>query len=99
VAKLTDMGNKLMKLGKPDTKAAHELREFSSAVQTIHSDFVMISAKYKILSFFELKGYPAIGLVENPVFRSSSKALIIRLRLWTSGRHLWMLTTKHRKLD
>ncbi len=71
MAKLADMGNKLMtvmKLGKPDTKAAHELREFSSAVQTIHSDFVMISAKYKILSFFELKGYPAIGLVENPVF-------------------------------
>ncbi|OJD27088.1 hypothetical protein ACJ73_01528 [Blastomyces percursus] len=65
-ASLADVGTKLMKalqLGKPNTKSANELKEFSSTVQDIHSDFIDIGAQYNVLSFFELKGYPALGLI------------------------------------
>lgn len=36
---------------------------FSSTVEDIHSDFIHISNKVKIISFFEQKGYPGIGVV------------------------------------
>ena len=52
---------KTLKLGKPGTKSAKELQEFSSAVQDIHSDFTDIGKKYQILSFFELKGHLLLG--------------------------------------
>jgi len=60
------MGTNLMKalqLGKPTTKSARELKEFSTSVQDIHSDYIDISRQYQVVSFFELKGYSRLGLV------------------------------------
>ena len=65
-ASLAAMGTNLMKalqLGKPTTKSARELKEFSTSVQDIHSDYIDISRQYQVVSFFELKGYSRLGLV------------------------------------
>jgi hypothetical protein len=54
---------KALQLGKPTTKSARELKEFSTSVQDIHSDYIDISRQYQVVSFFELKGYSRLGLV------------------------------------
>jgi hypothetical protein len=73
---------KAAKLGTSGTSSAKELKFFSTTVQNIEEDFVPLSSKFKIVSFFEQKGYPGLGLV------MLHSAIVVRL-LIICGFRLW----------
>ena len=53
----------LSKLGSSKTKAAAELKTFSSTLKDINDEFIVFGSKYRILSCIETKGIPPWGLV------------------------------------
>lgn len=54
---------KAAKLRTSRTSSTKELKLFSTTVQDIEEDFVPLSKRFKIVSFYEQKGYPGLGLV------------------------------------
>jgi hypothetical protein len=65
-ASLANIGSKLvntLKLGSGASTAPAELKLFASTIIDIHTDFVKLPIKLSIVSFFETKGYSALGTV------------------------------------
>ena len=99
-APLAEIGTRICqvaRLGAPSTSSAGELEMFSSTVEDIHSDFTYISNKFKIISFFEQRGYPGIGVVSDlkprqfRVAKFLLRLLRVSLLKWISSRKFILL--------
>lgn len=65
-AKWGELGNNLsnaVRLGQGGGRNSSELRFFCNTVSDIHSDFVLVSRDFEIISFIENVGCRGIGLV------------------------------------
>lgn len=68
-ATYADLAERMLKCGKlftaEPTKAAQELQLFSAVLEDYNTNFVDISEKIRIISFYEKKPYGPVGLVSH----------------------------------